>query len=97
LFEDNAEFGYGMQLAIDYQRDEVYSLLQTLANSANTPQEVKDAINQLIALKNHNDSWAKSKHVIELLKKLDDPISREIITKADQLPNKSTWIIGGDG
>jgi hypothetical protein len=40
-----------MQLAIDYQRDEVYGLLNKLLTSADVGQQIKDAINSLIVVK----------------------------------------------
>lgn len=97
LFEDNAEFGYGMRLAIDYQRDEVYSLLKELLVAGDVAQWTKDAINELIIVKDQTQSWIKSKKVIELLRNETNIIARQVLDRAEHLVNRSTWIIGGDG
>ena len=96
LFEDNAEFGFGMQLAIQYQKEEVYGMLNKLLTT-NINEQTKIAINELINVKDKADSWTKSKILIELLKNENDPLAVEVLKRADHLPNKSTWIIGGDG
>jgi pyruvate-ferredoxin/flavodoxin oxidoreductase len=89
LFEDNAEFGFGMQLAIDYQRSEAYDRLQGIATIQGG--EIANAINDLIANKNKPESKQKSKTVIELLNKLSKSADVEqAIKSADQLSKKST-------
>jgi pyruvate-ferredoxin/flavodoxin oxidoreductase len=55
LFEDNAEFGFGMQIAIKYQRDEVYGMLQQLL-TANINEQTKTLINELISVKDKPES-----------------------------------------
>jgi pyruvate-ferredoxin/flavodoxin oxidoreductase len=96
LFEDNAEFGFGMRLAVDYQRTEAYERLTKIATT--NAGALADAINALIAVKDTAESHAKTAAVLDLLKKT--PSTPEVdaaIKTIDQLPKKSAWIVGGDG
>jgi pyruvate-ferredoxin/flavodoxin oxidoreductase len=90
LFEDNAEFGYGMQLATAYQRNEAYALLDKIAKTASS--ELANAINDLIANKNTTGNVSKITNVVALLKKEinQTPEIKKVIATADQLSKKST-------
>jgi pyruvate-ferredoxin/flavodoxin oxidoreductase len=97
LFEDNAEFGLGMRLALDHQnayaRDLVGGLREVigevLANSLlNTDQSTDEAIN------------IQRELVGALKAKLEGAGSnegRDLLSVADALVKKSVWIVGGDG
>jgi pyruvate-ferredoxin/flavodoxin oxidoreductase len=90
LFEDNAEFGYGMQLATVYQRDEAYTRLSEITKSASP--ELASAINELIANKDITGNVVKVENLVTLLKKetnQTDQIKKAIST-IDQLSKKST-------
>jgi pyruvate-ferredoxin/flavodoxin oxidoreductase len=97
LFEDNAEFGLGMRLALDHQKAYARSLVQqmrdrigeSLADSLlNTDQSTNESINiqrELVAaLKARISSTAGQD-------------TRDLLSLADALVDKSVWIIGGDG
>ncbi len=97
LFEDNAEFGLGMRMALDHQnayaRDLVNRLRsligEPLANSLlNTDQSTEQGINiqrQLVAA-------LKAK-----LQGLNENEARDLVSVVDTLVKKSVWIVGGDG
>jgi pyruvate-ferredoxin/flavodoxin oxidoreductase len=97
LFEDNAEFGLGMRLALDHQREYAKNLVlghrdiigESLANSLlNTDQSNNEGINiqrELVAA-------LKAK-----LSSIDKPGTRDLLSLADSLVEKSVWIVGGDG
>jgi pyruvate-ferredoxin/flavodoxin oxidoreductase len=88
LFEDNAEFGFGMRLATDYQRDEAYERLTKIAQEQGG--ELEKAINELIAVKDKPESKTQTKVVIDLLNKVTKNADVEkAIKTADQLPKKS--------
>ena len=97
LFEDNAEFGYGMRLALDQQKKMAITLLE----------ELKDEIGQDLAREIINAEQAteeeiqKQRERVEQLHKKLKGISREearqLESLADALIEKSVWIIGGDG
>ena len=95
LFEDNAEFGLGMRLALDHQQAYAKSLLEqmrdlvgeSLVNGIlNTDQSSNQGINiqrELVAaLKAKIGSGAET---------------RDLLSVADSLVEKSVWIVGGDG
>ncbi|HKY44338.1 MAG TPA: pyruvate:ferredoxin (flavodoxin) oxidoreductase [Pyrinomonadaceae bacterium] len=97
LFEDNAEFGLGMRLAVDHQKAYAKSLVQrlsdrigkTLADSLlSTDQSTNEGINiqrELVgALKARIESNS-------------DEETRDLLSIADSLVERSVWIVGGDG
>jgi pyruvate-ferredoxin/flavodoxin oxidoreductase len=97
LFEDNAEFGLGMRLAVDsqnqYARQLVTRLSGTLGDELvgailNADQTTEPGI------------FAQRDRVKVLREKLDGGGSREasdLLAVADELVKKSVWIVGGDG
>jgi pyruvate-ferredoxin/flavodoxin oxidoreductase len=97
LFEDNAEFGLGMRVALDKQRGYAQELLKQLA-----PQ-VGEALVEEILLNEQTDEPAimQVRGLVETLKEklrgIDSPQARDLMSLADQLARKSVWIVGGDG
>jgi pyruvate-ferredoxin/flavodoxin oxidoreductase len=97
LFEDNAEFGLGMRLAIDAQRAYATQLLRRLSGA------LGDALVQaLLQAEQHDESdiYEQRQRVALLQAKLRDLGSaeaRQLAQLADLLVKKSVWIIGGDG
>ncbi|HNR65066.1 MAG TPA: pyruvate:ferredoxin (flavodoxin) oxidoreductase, partial [Atribacterota bacterium] len=97
LFEDNAEFGYGMRLALDQQKKMAVNLLEELKGEIG--QELAE---ELINAKQTNDEEIQKqrKRVAQLLARLKDISkveARQLESLAESLIEKSVWIIGGDG
>lgn len=97
LFEDNAEFGLGMRLALDSKRDRARALLADLR--AEVGEQLADAI---LESEQTNEAELKAQRSrIEQLKQLlgtqGSHQSAELNTIADCLVERSMWIIGGDG
>ncbi|MBT8119716.1 MAG: pyruvate:ferredoxin (flavodoxin) oxidoreductase [Gammaproteobacteria bacterium] len=97
LFEDNAEFGLGMRLAIDKQREYAAELLQQL--QADIGDEL---VEQLLDADEATEAdIAQQRSRIQTLrnklKQLESPAARELESVAENLSRKSVWIIGGDG
>ena len=97
LFEDNAEFGLGMRLAVDkqneYARELVWRLNATIGE--NLAQAILNA-----AQKTEQDIFEQRERVGELKEKLagvNTPEARDLLSLADALVKKSVWILGGDG
>jgi len=98
LFEDNAEFGYGMRLAVDKFTQFAVELLDRCDPLKAYPQLID-------ALKNSPQTSSaeieeQRKRVAELKKVLSgktDAVSKQLMTIADHLVEKSIWIVGGDG
>jgi pyruvate-ferredoxin/flavodoxin oxidoreductase len=97
LFEDNAEFGFGMRTALDQQKGFAETLLTRLAPAVGdelvkgileAPQTTETEINQ------------QRERVQTLCKKLagdNSSDARNLLAIADDLVRKSVWILGGDG
>ncbi len=97
LFEDNAEFGMGMRLAIDRETAFAKELLGKLKEEVGV--ELTDAILNADQ-KTEEGIKAQRERVAELKKKLEassNPIAAELLSLADYLIVKSVWIMGGDG
>ncbi|HEX7070409.1 MAG TPA: pyruvate:ferredoxin (flavodoxin) oxidoreductase, partial [Rhodothermales bacterium] len=97
LFEDNAEFGLGMRLAIDKQREYARELVETLRAEigAELAEEVLSADESDEAgIAHQRERVAKLK---EALAASTDPRAADLRSLADTLVQKTVWIIGGDG
>jgi len=97
LFEDNAEFGFGMRLAVDQHARHARDLLQRLAG------DLGDArVRELLEAEQHGEAAiaAQRARVADLRRKLAElaaPDARALDAVADYLVRKSVWIVGGDG
>ncbi|SMP62713.1 pyruvate:ferredoxin (flavodoxin) oxidoreductase [Anoxynatronum buryatiense] len=98
LFEDNAEYGYGMALATSQIREKLADLM-TQGLEMNLSAELKAAFQAWLDGK--NDAKASKKATYDLLPLLEaakgNEVIDEIIMKKDYLVKKSQWIFGGDG
>jgi pyruvate-ferredoxin/flavodoxin oxidoreductase len=97
LFEDNAEFGLGMRLAVDQQRQRATALLRELAAVAGP-----DVAGGLLSPEGRTEAEIAARRALvsELLRRiapLEDPRARELAVLADTLVRHSVWIVGGDG
>jgi len=97
LFEDNAEFGLGMRLAVDKQADYANKLLRRLAGQIGI--SLAEAI--LAADQSKESGIAEQRiRILELRKRLtgvDSVEARDLLAIADSLVVKSVWLVGGDG
>ena len=97
LFEDNAEFGYGMRLTIDQQAARARALVRELA-----PQITPGLADAILAADQRDEPGIhEQRRRVVLLK---DVLGRhpagkagELLEIADALVKKSVWIVGGDG
>ena len=97
LFEDNAEFGFGMAVGVEKLRDRIAIKMHEAIDGKFTT-ETKEAMNIWIENKdNANGSVEASKNVIDKLKKEDSPLAKEILALEQYMIKKSQWIFGGDG
>ena len=99
LFEDNAEFGYGINLAYGQRRAKVADKIEALANSIEDENnEVKIACNNWLAnRKDAEGSKKASKELVAVMEKCGCDACKEILKDKDCLVKKSIWIFGGDG
>ena len=97
LFEDNAEFGFGMRLTLDKQIEYARELLPKLSNVVG-----ESLVNELLNADQTSEAGIREQRqrVAELKKRLsanNDPQARNMVSLADVLVRKSVWILGGDG
>ncbi len=97
LFEDNAEFGLGMRLALDQQATMATQLLGELRREVG--EELADSILQSVQRDEASVS-AQRARVVELkgrLANIESDAARRLLEFCDSLVEKSVWIVGGDG
>ncbi len=103
LFEDNAEFGYGMYLAVKQIRNKLHDNMRKL-NSMNVEEKIKEAFHDWIHYK--DDGIASEEASRKVLDTLEDFVStdveiselvKEINENRDYLTKRSVWLVGGDG
>ena len=97
LFEDNAEFGFGLRLAIDHQRETASKLLRELAPEVGG--ELAEAVLQ--AHETNEAEIYNQRERVRLLKErlagVPSEQAKKLAEMADLFVKKSVWIIGGDG
>ncbi len=105
LFEDNAEYGFGMRLAVDSNRDQLKYNMEKLL-SLKISSGLKNKIEKTLELFNKTDEEAQknAKEFKELLEKelknVDkkaEKVLRKVIELKDYVIDRSVWSIGGDG
>ena len=97
LFEDNAEFGLGMRLAVDQQQQYARDLLGRL----------KDLIGEELVAETLNAPQANEAEILEQRGRVarireriagaNTPLARDLKAVIEHLVKKSVWILGGDG
>lgn len=102
LFEDNAEFGFGMRLAVDQNRNTLKRYVGLLLEDAKTPADLKEALEGAMA----NWENSKTEEAIVAQDKVKAVLAKTNADSAelakvkelqDYFTDKSVWIIGGDG
>ena len=97
LFEDAAEFGYGMVLAQNAMRDALKEKVENLQANAQK-EDVKAACAQWIeTFKDGASNAPATEKLVEVLEACGCDASKEILAQKEYLSKKSQWIIGGDG
>lgn len=103
LFEDNAEFGYGMFLAVDQMRKKIASNMESLI-SMDIAEEYKEVFKNWLENKDNGElSKVYSREVEAILAENNieneeaKTLIEEIKERADYLIKRSQWILGGDG
>lgn len=100
LFEDNAEFGYGMAVAIDRRRAALTNDIKALSTNKDCPEALATAVQGWIDAQG-KDSVTVAEASEALIKALEENKSVEgvdkVLAASDMLTPKSVWAIGGDG
>ena len=103
LFEDNAEFGYGMRLAVDQNRSTLKSFVEKVIENDKTPADLKEALEGAMAHFDNSKTeeaiaaQTKAKEVLAKYADVECPDLAKVRELQDYFTDKSVWIIGGDG
>ena len=99
LFEDNAEFGLGMRMALDQHESLARTLIEQLA-----PQVGEELARDLLEADQRSEAGIQGQRerLAQLRARLSelgdaDPAVAELANLADALIHKGVWIVGGDG
>jgi len=97
LFEDNAEFGMGYRLTIDKHREHAIELMTLLKSDIGA-----ELVASIVSAPQSNEpeifeQRMRVQAMTDIVEKLDTPLSRQLLSVADNLVKKSVWIMGGDG
>ena len=96
LFEDNAEYGYGMRIATDYKLGQICRIME--ANKENCEEELKGLIEDYLNnIKNRDYVRNIKDRLIELVKASKNEEIKALLEYERDLVDKSVWIVGGDG
>lgn len=97
LFEDNAEFGFGLRLSVDQLEVHARGLLETMASTLD-PELVQGLLS---APQAGPEEIEKQRDRVDRLKKAlqgrREPAAERLSLVADYLVKKSVWLLGGDG
>ena len=97
LFEDNAEYGYGMFLAQSTIRNRTIAKVLELSKTTKAAALKKACEEYLETVDDGEKNSAATDNLIAALKKTKNKATEEILKDADYLRKKSMWIFGGDG
>jgi pyruvate-ferredoxin/flavodoxin oxidoreductase len=97
LFEDNAEFGLGMRVALDKQAEQAAELLKALSAEIGA-----EFVSELLTADQHDeagihDQRERVKLLKQRLQTLNSADARRLYELADALVKRDVWIVGGDG
>ena len=97
LFEDNAEFGYGMHLANLAVRKGLKAKVEELV-AITSSEEVKAVANEYLDTFNVGaTNGSATDRLVDVLTNDNSDLAKDILTNKDFLAKKSQWIFGGDG
>ena len=100
LFEDAAEFGFGLFMATSQRRAKLADMVRSaLDSNAPMTEKLKEALAAWLEVKDEGDaSKTAGDKIIALLKEEGNtPFLKELATMEDHFTKKSNWIFGGDG
>lgn len=96
LFEDNAEYGFGMKVAQEFKAHRIVEFLSAAKDELDA--DAKAVVEAYLEVKGNRDEERKVvKDLIKVLEKSDHPKLKEVLEMKRDLVSNSVWIIGGDG
>lgn len=95
LFEDNAEFGYGMAIAVEARRNELKSCVKRLADDSRFTETAEKWLSGMDDAKVSEEAGKALKILCEEYNDSED--AKYVTENSDMLVKPSMWIFGGDG
>ncbi len=98
LFEDAAEYGFGMEMAYQQRRAGLALRIEQLLAMKDLPKDLKEACKGW--LENMEDAEGSKKFgedILDSLDQVDHPLAHELYHMDDLFTKKSIWVFGGDG
>lgn len=96
LFEDNAEFGYGMRIATDFKLGQIVDILEK--NKEACENDLKALIDDYIAnIKNKAKAREIIPNLVSAIKVSKNEGIKAVLAHEKDMLDKSVWIVGGDG
>jgi len=97
LFEDNAEYGYGIAIGVNKLRDRIADRMAEALKGEYT-DDFKAALQEWIDQKNDAaGSQSATEKLLPMLTAMDNDFAKEILSLKQYLIKKSVWVFGGDG
>ena len=96
LFEDNAEFGFGMRIAVETMRDRLQTIMALNADKM-TPELKALCEEWMLNRKSGPKTKELAPKIVKALEGNDADWAKDILSLKDYLIKVSQWIIGGDG
>jgi pyruvate-ferredoxin/flavodoxin oxidoreductase len=102
LFEDNAEFAFGMRMTADKFNERAREISNEILNCDKSDNELKSLVKEILAAPQKTQVEIESVRAkVEKVKKSfenkNDDFAKEFLSIADYLVKKSVWAVGGDG
>ena len=97
LFEDNAEYGFGMRIASDQKMSRILAIIKDALATGVEP-ELEAKLNDYVAnVKNRDYVRELVPELVKLVKASSNEAVKELLCYERDLVDKSVWIVGGDG
>jgi pyruvate-ferredoxin/flavodoxin oxidoreductase len=98
LFEDNAEYGFGMVVGVNNLRKRIGQKMREAIKSNSMSVDLLDGFKEWIEGKDDGEkSQTATDKIIPLLQKENNPLAKELLDLKQYFVKKSVWVIGGDG
>ncbi len=98
LFEDNAEFGFGMRMASETLRNRIGVAMEKGLQSEETSTEVKELFTKWLENRDNGQVTKQvKKELMPLIKDVNADFAKEIRDLESHITKRSQWIFGGDG
>ena len=98
LFEDNAEFGFGMKVANETMRNKVAHAFSQMLECEKAPARAKELAQEWLDNRYDGEITKRiAKEIVPIVEGMDCDCAKELLENKDYIVKTSQWIFGGDG